>query len=164
MVKGWTKTYREQFNSWISKKPFCDGYAWTYLYSRANHKKGMVNFRNEYIEVERGQLLTSKKQLRKIFGWTRRHLDNFLLALEKDQNLTYRVTHRYIVITITNYNKTTYSTITIGWNVYRSSIGRITSHSKYTYFFTRSSAAGCSGYVHQKTSNCPSEKYFIGTH
>lgn len=103
--KGWTKLYREQFNSWVSKKPFCDGYAWSYLYGQANYKKGMVNFRNEYIEVERGQLLTSKKQLKKVFGWTRRHLDNFLLALEKDQMLTYRVTNRYIVITIINYDK-----------------------------------------------------------
>jgi uncharacterized phage protein (TIGR02220 family) len=65
----------------------------------------MVNFRNEYIEVERGQLLTSKKQLKKIFGWTRRHLDNLLNALEKAEMLTYRVTHRYIVITIVNYDK-----------------------------------------------------------
>ena len=105
MVKGWTKIHREQFNSWISKKPFCDGYAWTYLYNYANHKKGMVNFRNEYIEVKRGQLLTSKKQLKKIFGWTRRHLDNFLLALEKDQMLTYRMTHRYTFIIIVNYDK-----------------------------------------------------------
>jgi len=101
--KGWVKFHREQFNHWISKKPFCDGYAWTYLYTRANFKKNMVNFRNEYIEVERGQFLTSKLQLQRIFGWTYRHVENFLLALKNDENITYRMTNRYIVITIINY-------------------------------------------------------------
>lgn len=101
--KGWTKLYRAQFNHWISKKPFCDGYAWTYLCNRANHKEGMANLRNEYIKVERGQFVTSKKKLQKFFGWTRRHLENFLTSLEKAQMLTYRMTYRYTVITIVNY-------------------------------------------------------------
>jgi hypothetical protein len=101
--KGWVKFHREQFNHWISKKPFCDGYAWTYLYSRANFKKSMINFRNEYIEVMRGQFLTSKLQLQEIFGWTYRHVENFLLALKNDENIIYRTTNRYIIITIINY-------------------------------------------------------------
>lgn len=101
--KGWTKLYREQFNHWISKKPFCDGYAWTYLCNQSNHKKGMVNFRNEYIEIERGQIITSKMKLENIFGWTRRHVDNFLKALENDEMITYRMTNRYTSITIINY-------------------------------------------------------------
>lgn len=103
--KGWVKLWREQYDSWISKKPFCDGYAWCYLYQRANHKKGMVNFRNEYIEIGRGQLLTSKLNLQEIFGWTYRHVENLLKALENDEMITYRTTNRYIVITIINYNK-----------------------------------------------------------
>jgi hypothetical protein len=102
--KGWVKCYREQFNNWISKKPFCDGYAWTYLYSRANYKKGMINFRNEYIEVKRGQFLTSKLKLKDTFGWTYRHVENLLKALENDEMITYRTTNRYIVITIINYD------------------------------------------------------------
>ena len=103
--KGWVKLWRNQFSSWISKKPFCDGYAWCYLYQKANHKAGMVNFRNEYIKVERGQLLTSKLQLQEIFGWTYRHVENFLKALENDEMIRNRTTNRYIVITILNYDK-----------------------------------------------------------
>jgi len=101
--KGWVKLWRDQFDSWISKKPFCDGYAWSYFYGQANHKKGMVNFRNEYIEVQRGQLLTSKLKLQEAFGWTRWHVVNLLKALENDEMITYRTTNRYIVITIVNY-------------------------------------------------------------
>ena len=103
--KGWVKLWREQFNNWISKKPFCDGYAWSYLYSQANHKKGMVNFRNEYIEVERGQLLTSKLRLQETFGWTRTHVYNLLRVLKNAEMITYRTTNRYIFITIVNYEK-----------------------------------------------------------
>ena len=101
--KGWTKFHREQFSHWISKKPFCDGYAWTYLYGQANHKPGIVNFRNEYIKVGRGQFITSKMKLENIFGWTRRHIDNFLRALENDEMITYRMTNRFTSITIINY-------------------------------------------------------------
>lgn len=101
---GWTKLYRGQFTHWISKRPWCDGYAWCYFYSQANHKPGMVNFRNEYIELERGQFVTSKKKLMKFFGWTRRHVENFLKALNIDHMITYRMTHRYTLITIENYN------------------------------------------------------------
>ena len=101
--KGWLKLYRAQFDHWISKKPWCDGFAWCYLYSQANHKPGMLNFRNEYIEVKRGQFVTSKKKLMNIFGWTRRHVENFLNALNVAQMITYRMTHRYTLITVVKY-------------------------------------------------------------
>ena len=102
---GWTKLWRVQFNHWVSdRKPWCDGYAWCYLCSRANHKKGLVNFRNEYIEIERGQFLTSQIKLSEKWGWTRKHVKRFLDALENDQMLTIRTTNRYIVITIMNYD------------------------------------------------------------
>jgi hypothetical protein len=104
--KGWVKLWRNQFNNWLSeKKPWCDGYAWTFLYSEANYKKGMANFRNEYIPVDRGQYITSKIKLANKFGWTYRHVGNFLKALENDQMIAYRTTNRYIVVTIINYDK-----------------------------------------------------------
>ena len=101
--RGWVKLWRDQFNHWVSKKPFCDGYVWCYLYSRANHKKGIVNFRNQYIEIERGQFLTSKLKLQEKFGWTYKRVSAFLKALEKDKMCTIRTTNRFIVITIINY-------------------------------------------------------------
>lgn len=103
--KGWVKLWRDQFNNWVSdRKPWCDGYAWCYLYSRANHKKRIVNFRNQYIEVERGQLLTSKLKLQRIFGWSYKRTTAYLKALEKDKMCTIRTTNRYIIITIVNYD------------------------------------------------------------
>ena len=102
---GWVKLWRGQFDSWVSKKPFCDGYAWCYLYATANHKAGTVNFRNEYIKIERGQFLTSKLQLQKRFSWTYRHVENFLKALQNDEMITYRTVNRYTIINIVNYER-----------------------------------------------------------
>lgn len=104
--RGWVKLWREQFGNWVSeKKPWCDGYAWSYMYARANHKRGVVNFRNEYIEINRGEFITSKLKLRGIFGWSYKQVNSFLTALELDQMVRIKTTNRYTYITILNYDK-----------------------------------------------------------
>lgn len=104
--KGWVKLWREQFSHEISeRKPWCDGYAWSYLYSQANHKPGIVNFRNQYIPVERGQFITSKQKLQRTFGWSKKRTNSFLTSLEVGGMSTNRGTNRYLLITICNYDK-----------------------------------------------------------
>ena len=106
MNKGWVKLWRDQFTHEISdKKPWCDGYAWSYVYSRANFKPGIVNFRNQYIPVERSQFITSKLKLQEIFGWSQRRVNSFLTSLKVRGMCTTRVTNRFIVITVCNYDK-----------------------------------------------------------
>jgi len=103
---GWVKLWRDQFSHEISeRKPWCDGYAWSYLYSRANFRPAIVNFRNQYIPVERGQFVTSELKLSKIFGWSRRRTNSFLTSLERGGMCVNRRTQRYVVITICNYDK-----------------------------------------------------------
>jgi len=104
--KGWVKLWREQFTHEVSeRKPWCDGYAWSYLYSQANYKPGVANFRNQYIPVERGQFITSILKLHKIFGWSRRRTIAYIISLSHRQMLTYRTTSRFMMITICNYEK-----------------------------------------------------------
>ena len=103
---GWVKLWRDQFNHEISeRKPWCDGYAWSYLYSRANHRPAIVNFRNQYINVERGQFVTSKSKLQKIFGWSKKRTNSFLTSLEVGGMCTTRVTNRFVIVTICNYDR-----------------------------------------------------------
>jgi hypothetical protein len=103
---GWVKLHRAQFGHEISEgKPWCDGYAWSYLYAMANHKPGVVNFRNQYIPVERGQFITSMLRLCTVFGWGRRRLKSFLQSLKNRGMCTYRSTNRFLVVTICNYNR-----------------------------------------------------------
>ena len=104
--KGWVKLWREQFTHEVSeRKPWCDGYAWSYLYSQANYKPGVVNFRNQYIPVERGQFITSFLKLQQIFGWSRQRTYSWVSSLATRQMVTYRATNRFLVITICNYEK-----------------------------------------------------------
>jgi len=104
--KGWVKLWREQFTHEVSeRKPWCDGYAWSYLYSQANYKPGIANFRNQYIPIERGQFVTSKLKLQEIFGWSKKRINSFLTSLEVRGMSTNRTTNRFIMITICNYEK-----------------------------------------------------------
>jgi len=120
--KGWVKLWREQFGHHISKrKPWCDGYAWAYLYSQANYKAGVVNFRSQYVRVERAEFLTSVLSLSKTFGWTRKRTRAFLMALENEGMIDRRSgttwnqerttkeysrrDSRFSIITIRNYEK-----------------------------------------------------------
>jgi len=106
MTNGWVRLWRDQFNHEISeRRPWCDGYAWSFLYSRANYKPGIVNFRNQYIEVKRGQFITSALKLSGIFGWSRRRVDSFLKSLEQRKMCHIRRSNRFIVVTICNYEK-----------------------------------------------------------
>lgn len=103
---GWVKLWREQFTHEISeRKPWCDGYAWAYLYSRANYRPAIVNFRNQYIPVERGEFVTSELKLSKIFGWSRRRVKSFLFGLKNGGMCDNRRTQRFIIISICNYDK-----------------------------------------------------------
>jgi len=105
-TSGWVKLWRDQFHHEISeRKPWCDGYAWSYLYARANHRAAIVNFRNQYLHVERGQLVTSKLKLQGIFGWSKKRVNSFLTSLEVGGMSTIRTTNRFIIITICNYDK-----------------------------------------------------------
>jgi hypothetical protein len=104
--KGWVKLWREQFTHEVSdRKPWCDGYAWSYLYSQANYKPGVMNFRNQYISIERGQFITSEFKLHEVFGWSRRRTNSFLTSLEVRGMCTIRRTSRFTMITICNYEK-----------------------------------------------------------
>jgi hypothetical protein len=119
---GWVRLHREQFSHWISKgKPWCDGYAWSYLYARANHKLGVASFKGKHIPVERGSFITSKQKLLEIFGWGKKRLNSFLQTLEKHEMIscsshekgthcrthsgTQQGAHSFLVITIRNYNR-----------------------------------------------------------
>lgn len=116
--KGWVKLWREQFQHWVSeRKPWCDGYAWAYMYAQANHKRGIANFRNQYVTVDRGQFVTSILKMSKTFGWSWRRTRAFLESLEREGMIEKRFNtkshndlhneqhNRFLIITVCNYDK-----------------------------------------------------------
>jgi len=103
---NWFKCHREMFNHALAEnKPWCDALAWLYLVSRANSKPGFVNFRSEYLEVKRGEFITSQLKLGAKFGWGRQRTKTFLNGLKKTKNIDYKANNRNIRIIVLNYNK-----------------------------------------------------------
>lgn len=102
---GWVKLHREQWDHWVStKKPYSYGYAWTYLYSKANHKDKEVLVNNILVHIKRGQHLTSLLKLKEAWGWkTPKKVSNFLNKLEDAEMIEQERTSHYTLITIKNY-------------------------------------------------------------
>ncbi len=102
--RGWAKFHREQWNHWVSDdKPFCRGYAWTYLWSNANHKDNEILMNGRPIKVMRGELVTSIVKLANIWRWGRKKVSNFLNYLEKSGMMEQERTSEYTLVRIVNY-------------------------------------------------------------
>jgi len=103
---GWISVWRSQFEHWTAKsRPWCEGYAWIYLCARANHKKGIANFNDRKLVVQRGEFITSKVKLSKVFGWSYNKVTRYIEALKKDDMLRIETTNKCIRIWIQNYDK-----------------------------------------------------------
>ncbi len=103
--KGWISVYRTIQDCWIWKEtPFSKGQAWIDLLLLANHEDKKILFDGELITVQRGQRITSIRQLADRWGWSRDKVSKFLNILESDLMLTQQRDNKKTLITITNYN------------------------------------------------------------
>lgn len=104
--KGWIKVYRDIQDHWLWKcKPFGKGQAWLDLLLMANHKPGKVHFGGKLITLDRGQLLTSKLKLAEKWGWNRKTVVGFMLALNRDNNTDTKTDNKSTLITVLNYSQ-----------------------------------------------------------
>ncbi|WP_430619438.1 hypothetical protein [Enterococcus sp. DIV0802b] len=70
----------------------------------ANHKQNKFVFDGKLVEVERGQKITSIRQLSERWRWSRTKVTDFLTLLEKDGMLVRKSDSKKTVITIVNYD------------------------------------------------------------
>lgn len=105
-MEGWIRVYRQIRNSWIwkDKEPFDKRSAWIDLLLSVNHKSKKIPFENSFIEIERGQTLTSIKQLAERWRWSRHKVSDFLNLLEKDTMIVQVRDTRKILVSIVNYD------------------------------------------------------------
>ena len=106
-MEGWISIYRQIQDNWIwkSKEPFDKRSAWIDLLLMVNHDKQKVEFDNGFIEVERGQKITSLKQLADRWKWSRHKVSDFLNLLEQDQMLVQVRDTKKTLVSIANYEK-----------------------------------------------------------
>jgi len=106
MNKGYFFTWRKVFDHWVAeKKPWCDGFMWIYFLSRANYEDNVVNFRDEYIPVKRGEFITSQLKLCEISGWGRKRTNKFLKALKNEKMATTEGTRRWTRVKILKFDE-----------------------------------------------------------
>lgn len=99
---GYIKIHRKAIFGDIGQNPFLFS-IWVWLLAVANYKATKARFQGEQVTVERGQLLTSAKEISEQFGVSRstvlRHLD----YLRKTNRIEARSTHQGTLVTILNY-------------------------------------------------------------
>lgn len=106
-MEGWIKIYRQIRNHWIwkDKEPFDKRSAWIDLLLSVNHKSKKIPFENDFIEIERGQTLTSIKQLAERWSWSRHKVSDYLNQLEQDTMIVQVRDTRKTLVSIVNYSK-----------------------------------------------------------
>ena len=108
--KGWVRLFRSiQDHDLWKHKPYDKARAWVDLILTANHRNNRLLVGNQFIEIKRGEMLTSQLKLSKRWGWSREKVNNFLKLLSIENQLSLK-THiqkdkGFTLITLLNYNK-----------------------------------------------------------
>lgn len=104
-MKGWVKLHRQIRDHWLynEKRKFSKYEAWLDLIMDANHKDSRFILGNEMVEVQRGQKITSIRDLCDRWGWSNTKVRNFLDILENDQMILVKSDTKKTLITIVNY-------------------------------------------------------------
>lgn len=104
-MPGYIKLFREIQEDWTWQSlPFSPGQAWVDILLLANHATKKVPFDGGFVEVERGQFITSIRKLGNRWGWSRTKVINFLTSLQNDNKISVFSDTKKTVITVVKYD------------------------------------------------------------
>lgn len=106
MTYGWISIHRkiQQSDIWLDKEPFDKRSAWIDLIMMANHDDRQVLFDGKFIEVKRGEKITSLRMLSEKWKWSRNKVKRFLKLLESGSMIELKIDHQKTTYKIVNYN------------------------------------------------------------
>jgi len=105
-MNGWIKIHRKiMSNKFWTSEPFTRGQAWIDLLMLANHENGFFFLRDHKIEVKRGTVGWSQKQLSDRWKWSRKKVANFLQVLKMEQQIEVRISKSTTLVDILNYDE-----------------------------------------------------------
>ena len=104
-VVGWMKFYRKIQENWIwqSDEPYCMRSAWDYILFNAKFSDSKISWRNQTIEIKRGQMITSLRELASEWRWSTGKVTRFLNKLEKENMILKKDTKNGTLLTVVNY-------------------------------------------------------------
>lgn len=101
---GWVKLHRGVTEHWIGK----NGYTlaiFSTLVLWANYKQSKIVFGGKLVTLERGQLLTTYRQIAEQLDFGKKLVERHLNLLQSDGSIVLSSSHRGTIITICNYEK-----------------------------------------------------------
>ena len=87
--QGWILLHRQIRDSALwNSEPFSKGQAWLDLIMLANHADAKQIFENHFIDIKRGQHLTSLTKLSETWKWSRSRTKRFETMMKQGWNKT----------------------------------------------------------------------------
>ena len=105
---GWLKLYNRTLDSefWTSSdEPFDWRSAFIHVLLSANWRQGISRKNGHMITIERGQWLTSIRNLMATFRWSRKRVENWLKGMDTYGMMTHKSVGFGTVLTVVNYDK-----------------------------------------------------------
>ena len=107
-ASGYVKIHRQvQAHALWTSERFSRGQAWIDLLLQANYHDSKILRSGQWIEIRRGQVFTSQKELSRRWRWDRKTVKCFLLTLKTDNMVDIQTAKQtdtgYTLLTITNY-------------------------------------------------------------
>lgn len=105
MSDGWFTMHRGWRENPIFGGEFSRADAWVWLIENACWKPTKFNARGTIIDLDRGQMCVTVRQLAEAWGWSKSTVDRFLNALRAEKMIDCDVGQPKTVLTICNYSK-----------------------------------------------------------
>jgi len=106
MSGGYILLHRSVFTHHVfNDAPFTEREAWVWLLAQASYQPNKMRYKSEMIEVARGEVPTSYRKLKEVWGWGTDRIRRFLILLENERMIARRTGTGFLVITICNYDK-----------------------------------------------------------
>ncbi|MEN3973095.1 hypothetical protein WJS89_10485 [Sphingomicrobium sp. XHP0235] len=106
MSRGFVKLHRGwEDSAHFRKEAYCERAAWAWLLSNAAWKDTHRRTSKGLVEVKRGELHVSLRQLGKVWGWSKGKVERFISVLETAHSVTQRTGQGGRILTICNFNK-----------------------------------------------------------
>ena len=104
-MEGYIKLFRKikENELWLEPRRFHKLEAWIDLLLRANHKEANIVIGDKAVHVNRGQFVTSQVKLAESWSWHRETVANFLELLKSSNQITYRTSSKFTLITISKW-------------------------------------------------------------
>ena len=105
MAEGWIKLYRQiqESDLWNRNGPFDFRSAWIDLLLSVKFQDDKVYHDTKVVQLERGSMLTSERDLAARWGWSQKRVRNFLSLLEQDAMVVVKRNHRGSTLKLVNY-------------------------------------------------------------